>query len=139
MYETLFKAKTVLNGKWVVGFYVCIGENHYIYTGKINLLSNSLEERYRVVPETKVQYIGLSDTNKRKIFSGDILKCCDKNNGLEFIAVVEFGNPNGEYNWGWQLRHLKGDKPNLDILLWVDMEETGVTCEVIGNIHDERE
>lgn len=132
MCETLFKAKTVLSGKWVTGYYVCIDGNHYIYTGKA-------EERYRIVPETKVQYTGMTDTNKRKIFGGDIVKCRDENENIEFIAVVEFGNPNGEYNWGWQLRHLKGDNPNLDILCWIDMEDTGTTCEVIGNIYDSYE
>lgn len=139
MVNALYKAKRADNGKWVEGFYICIGTKfHYIYSGKLNLLSNNLEERYRIIPETAGQYTGLSDTNKKKIFGGDVVKCRDESEGIEFIAVVEFGNPNGEYSWGWQLRHLKGDKPNLDILCWIDMEETGTTCEVIGNIFDEK-
>ena len=60
-------------------------------------------------------------------------------NEMEFISVVEFGNPNGTYSWGWQLKHIKGDKPNFDILLWVEMEEIGAYIEVIGNIHDNPE
>ena len=60
-------------------------------------------------------------------------------NEIEFISVVEFGNPNGTYSWGWQLKHIKGDKPNFDILLWVEMEEIGAYIEVIGNIHDNPE
>lgn len=86
-----------------------------------------------------MQYTGLKDKNRKEIFESDIVKCVDKNSGIEFIAIVEFGNPNGEYNWGWQLRHIKGDKPNLDILLWVEMEDSGATCEVIGNIYENPE
>lgn len=85
------------------------------------------------------QYTGLRDDNKKEIYEGDIVKCVDINSGSEFVAVVEFGNPNGEYSWGWQLRHIKGDKPNLDILLWIDMEESGASCAVIGNIYENPE
>ena len=34
---------------------------------------------------------------------------------------------------------MKGAKPNTDILLWFDMEETGAYSEIIGNIHDNPE
>lgn len=32
-----------------------------------------------------------------------------------------------------------GEEPNIntDILLWIEMEEAGAYCEVIGNIHDD--
>ena len=52
---------------------------------------------------------------------------------------MEFGNPNSFYSWGWQLRFLEDFPFNEDILLWIDMEETGAFCEVIGNIFDNPE
>lgn len=87
------------------------------------------------------QYTGLTDKNGTKIFEGDIVHCWYEDyseSGLdsEFYAIVQFGNPNGNYTWGYQLRKVKGDKINYDILLWVEMEDAHAYCEVIGNIHD---
>lgn len=66
-------------------------------------------------------------------------KCYDANNGGSFTAIVSFGNPNSEYNWGFQLVKIGGDNFNTDILVWVDMEETGAYIEVISNIYDSAE
>ena len=82
------------------------------------------------------QYTGLTDKNGVRIFEGDIVKCHDKNIGDSFVAIVEFGNPNGFYNWGWQLKSITKTDFNVDILLWTEMEESGAYIEVIGNIHD---
>ncbi len=139
MREILFRGKRTDNGEWVEGYYV-----------KAELLNGSGEEHviieysaegttYHVISETVGQFTGLTDKNGTKIFEGDIVKCTDENNLLEFCAIVEFGNPNGEYNWGWQLKYIKGTKVNMDILCWVDMEDLGAYIEVIGNIYDNPE
>ena len=94
---------------------------------------------YEVDPDSIGQFTGLTDKNGKKIFEGDILKFTDTNAEYEWIGKVEFGNPNAEYNWGFQLVYISGTKPNTDILLWFDMEETGAYSEVIGNIHDNPE
>ena len=94
---------------------------------------------YGVVdPETVGQYTGLKDKNGKKIFEGDIVRLTDEHNEMEWTAVVVFGNPNGDYNWGWQLNAIEEFDGNKDILLWVDMEESGAYCEIIGNIHDKK-
>ena len=95
---------------------------------------------YGVVdPETVGQYTGLKDKNGKKIFEGDIVRLTDEHNEMEWTAVVVFGNPNCDYNWGWQLNAIEEFDGNKDILLWVDMEESGAYCEVIGKIHDNPE
>ena len=102
-------------------------------------MTNDVPKMVEVDPSTICQCTGLKDKNGKLIWENDVVRCIDKNNDLEFIAVIEFGNPNAFYSWGYQLRHIKGDKPNLNILLWIDMEDTGATCEVIGNIFDNPE
>ena len=92
-----------------------------------------------VVPETVGQYTGLKDKNGKKIFEGDIVRLTDEHNEMEWTAVIVFGNPNGDYNWGWQLNAIEEFDGNKDILLWVDMEESGAYCEIIGNIYDNPE
>jgi uncharacterized phage protein (TIGR01671 family) len=88
------------------------------------------------------QFTGLLDKNGVEIYEGDILELKAQGSGyavLNWVAVVEFGNPNGEYNWGWQLKPIKGVGINPDILLWVETEMPNVSCEVIGNIYENPE
>lgn len=126
MREILFRGKRIYDGKWSES--VCPnGEMH----------SDTITYDYD--RKTVCEYTGLTDKNGKKIFEGDILKLEDKVNGGECVVFVEFGNPNGEYNWGFQLVKVHGDNLNTDILLWVDMEETGAYAEIIGNIFDDSE
>ena len=133
MREILFHGKRADNGEWVEGFYLYTNENTQPVIIDMECCSNV------IIPETVGQYTGLTDRNGRKIFEGDIVKCTDTINDFEFNAVVEFGNPNGEYNWGYQLKFISGEESNFDILCWVDMKETGAYIEIIGNIHDNPE
>ena len=118
---------------WVEGYLYGIWERRYILWGMINDVPNMVE----VDPSTICQCTGLKDKNGKLIWENDVVKCVDVNAETEFFAVVEFGNPNGFYSWGYQLKHIYGDEPNLDILLWIDMDEAGATCEIIGKIFDE--
>ena len=142
--EILFRGKREDNGEWVYGnlFYDPDLEQTQILYFEYDLTyyGEDRESKGGIVDSCTVgQYTGLTDKNGRKIFEGDIIKCSDTINDIEFNAVVEFGNPNHDYNWGYQLKHISGEKSNLDILCWVDMEETGAFIEVIGNIHDNPE
>ena len=145
MREILFKAKRIDNGEWVEGYIVkcpCavqIGNGSCWYINVPPVDPDDNGGHYNVDPETVCQYTGLTDSNDMKVFEGDILKFTDKFNGYEWIGRMEFGNPNAGYTWGWQLVHLSGEKPNIDTLLWFDMEESGAYSEVIGNIHDKEE
>lgn len=144
MRERLFHGKRKDNGKWVEGYYFCDTDlnQSYIQGYAYYTNENGLQREAfccEVIPETVGQHIELPDKNGKKIFEGDIVKCTDTNVGCTFTAVVVFGNPNGEYNWGFQLMRISGANANTDILLWVDMEETGAFIEVIGNIYDNPE
>lgn len=118
-----------LNGQWIEGY---LSAPNYI-----NPPESAGE--FLVDENTVCQYTGLTDRNSRKIFEGDIVKFHDRNNDYSWMAVIVFGNPNSTYNWGWQLMPIGDCEGNPDILLWVDMEESGVFCEIAGNIFDNSE
>ena len=136
MREILFRGKTEISERWVVGDLVqwigddmCICEEY-----------NSTEKKqYAVIPETVGQYTGLMDKSGKKIFEGDIVKITDRNICFDTMAVIEFGNPNGLYTWGWQLKPLENKPFAIEILHWVDMEDSGAFIEVIGNVMDNPE
>lgn len=137
MREILFRGKRVDNGEWIEGFYAKSGDKHFI------LIDNDFAVGYvkmkEVIPETVGQFIGLTDRNGKKIFEGDIVELEDRYYDTKWRAAVEFGNPNGNYSWGWQLNPVGKVDINTDILCWVEMEEVGVCCEVIGTIYDNPE
>ena len=133
MREIKFRGKRIDDGKWEQGY--LINDN------EIRAINESLNIWYdaQVDEFTIGQFTGLYDKNGKEIYEGDILKLFDKWSGNTWYAKVEFGNPYGEYSWGWEFVYIKGDKVNTDCLLWVEMEETGAYCEVIGNIYDNPE
>lgn len=135
MRDILFRGKH--KGEWVYGSCYRSPEKSIII--EVSETMPTLIEGKYVTPKTIGQYTGLTDNNGKKIFEGDIVKCSDATYDYGFVAVVMFGNPNGEYNWGFQLKRIRGASANTDILLWVDMEESGAYIEVIGNIHDNPE
>ena len=97
MREILFRGKRVDNGTWTCGYLFCIWERTYLCWGT----TNGVPDMKEVLPETVCQFTGLYDKNGRKIFENDIVRLMDEYNEIEWTAVVVFGNPNGEYNWGW--------------------------------------
>lgn len=137
--EILFRGKRTGNGKWIYGNYN-IAEK--LDKSGIEYFIIEIEaegSQYYVLPETVGQYTGLNDKNGEKIFEDDIVEIYDENNDIRMKAYVEFGNPNGQYHWGYQLVPIDKVEVNIDILLWVEMEDTGAFIEVIGNIHDNPE
>lgn len=143
MREILFRGKDS-DGVWHEGFYVCHnGKSHAIYTGYAEVdCGEYYPQWFTVDPSTVGQYTGLTDKNGKNIFEGDIVHCYGKDSirAYDWKAVVEFGNPNSTYSWGWQLKPITDVDGNPDILLWVEMSDyMDIYCEVIGNIHDNPE
>ena len=139
MREIKFKGRREDTGKWVKGYYMCLlGVNG---AENSHFIIDEHGEYHRIDPDTLCEYIGLHADNKEEIYEGDIIKCSDLSNDFEFVAIVEFGNPNGQYNWGWQLHIIGGVKDvrdvNPDILCWVETEiEETTAVEILGNTHD---
>ena len=142
----LYRAKRTDNGEWVEGYYAVIGE-------KVVIIEKEREEFYDVEgekkshgnkivdvdPSTICQCTGLKDKNGKLIWENDIVELYDRNTDYKWRAVVLFGNPNCEYIWGWQLKPIGECEANKDILCWIDMEESGAFCEVVGSAIDNPE
>lgn len=115
----LYKAKRIDNGEWVQGYLYGIWEKRYILWG----MTNDVPDMIEVDPSTICQCTGLKD---------EINRC-------KWKAVVEFGNPTGEYNWGWQLVQVTECEANKDILLWIETEMSYMNAKIIGNTIDNLE
>ena len=145
MRDILFKAKRIDNGEWVQGgilhqtdYYGDKVDKYFIIDGTCTV-DYDIGEAFEVDENTVCQYTGLTDKNGNKIWENDIVELYDTNNNYKWKAIVKFGNPNATYNWGYQLHPIGQYKVNTDILLWVEMEDTGTICEVIGNVFDNPE
>lgn len=135
MREILFRAKGLYKDTWYYGNFVECKRN--LTCEIVDLDENEMNLSHYVRRETLGQYTGLKDRNGKKIFGGDIVKLKELNYNYEWTAIIEFGNPNGEYCWGWNLKPItKSVECNTDILCWVGMEDVNVYCEVIGNVFD---
>ena len=128
MREIIFRGKACIG--WVYG------DLRHLNDGRVAIRKDGEIYPYEVIPETVGQYTGLKDKDGKMIFEGDVVKITDRNVCFDTMAVIEFGNPNGLYNWGWQLKPLENKPFAIEILHWVDMEDSGAFIEVIGNIHD---
>lgn len=143
MRQILFRGKRVDNDEWVYGYLV---EATNVITDKKATFIIEQDATYythgefscsfEVQPETVGEFAGLLDTNGNKIFEGDIVKITDKIVGYERFAFIEFGNPNAQYDWGWQLHPISKEPFAVAILHWVDMEESGAFIKVIGNVYN---
>lgn len=131
MREILFRGKRVGNGEWVEGGYY---ENN---TGKY-IISPAFVA-HLTIPETVGRFTGLTDTNGRKIFEGDILRVTDEHKEyITFVRCVDntlcvdiFVDNTGvlELDYDYTAIGFAED-------FW---KNQSCKVEIIGNIHDNTE
>lgn len=155
-----FRGKDKTTGKWVEGFYVCIGEKYsYIFTGKIDFRTSLLTPKSAVIPETVGQNTGMKDKKGTEIYEGDIIEVEDElvwgyntEGGMEYDScecrsrfIIGYDESEAAFRiTGSNLRDYEEDS---QFLYDIDTNGNGenivkeVECRatVIGNIHDNPE
>lgn len=121
MREILSHGKRIDNGEWVEGYYVPIGEYHYILTGRLELVPYLGFEHFLVNPETIGRFSGLTDRNGTKIFEGDIVHV--KARSCSFTSCVIY--------WSEEARYVCKTKSDMRYAICNKFE-----FEVVGNIYD---
>ena len=134
MRDILFRGKCVDSGEWVYGYYrPCVFGNFPAEPAIID--ADELEKGrwapVRVIPETVGQFIGLTSRKGKKIFEGDIVRTIGYY-GNE-IGVIR----RGEYDV--YSRYVFGGYYCVDKTSALVEWTSSLSCEVIGNIHDNPE
>lgn len=137
MREILFRAKRMVNEKWVEGNYVekydPLGKRHLILYADNYVRWKCME----IVPETLCQFTGLCDKNGKRIWENDIIKY----HFGEIYAPIKYGYYQNCFD-SQKTEHLgfyvdwTGDKClRKDLGYWIDM----VYAIPVGNIFDNPE
>lgn len=136
MRQINFRGKSSRDGEWFFG-------NLYDKDTKGNTHIMSLERGCLVIdPDTVGQYTGLHDRKDREIYEGDILfvEFADKSGGNQLV-----GWSKETASWGimstYEYQSLKDgyDWPEFESHTLLAFLRHAITCEVVGNIHDNPE
>lgn len=118
--EILFRGWNKKNKRWLYGYYVVNGGEHFISPGAF---VNDLEfyEDYVVDADTVGQYTGMKDKKGKKIFEGDILNV----DFLDVTRTVSYGK--------------NGFVCEAANMVSYDLRNVYKDCCVIRNSHDYQE
>lgn len=130
--EHLYRAKRKnwrksFNKEWIEGYYVKIGDNHFILTA--HAANEGFIEDFEIDSDIVCEYTGLQDKDGTKIFEGDIVRRIDLHNVKEPSAgFIEYDTENTSF-----------------LIHWVDIQNYSATfpwkdrIKVIGNVFDNPE
>lgn len=141
MREIIFRGKRIDNGEWVEGFYTCFnGKEHRIYSGYAETdCGDYYPDWDNIDPETIGEYTGLTDSNGKKIFEGDIIK----SGSYEFlVSHGKCGGCDNTDNYGYIGFHLEPANEETKLYMGYGLRDDicyYTEAEVIGNIHDNPE
>ena len=130
MRDILFRGKRTDNGEWIEGYYCPKPYSHFPCEPTIFPFETINKDWHgeRVDPETVGQYTGLTDTNGRKIFEGDIVE----GNSEYFTYTHPYGKV--VYDGGQYLISFDDVLEDIECLgAWAN------DVEIIGNIYDNPE
>ena len=119
MREILFRGKSKTTGEWFYG-------NLFVEDAKGRThVGITTRACFNIVPETVGQYTGMADKNGTNIFEGDIVRESFKGHGRIYHVF-------------WDDDYFAFRAKGEDITYQLD-EISPSHCEVIGNIHDNKE
>jgi len=139
--EMKFRGQRKLNGDWVFGSYIAIGEDWCQIVPTGTEYDEIDVEKTRVITETVGQFTGLKDKNDKEIFEGDILVKVE----TDYDKWQEL-----DYEGEEPLKRDKIDVATMDRFpnYWLENESFGYDgedlesppyWEIIGNIHENPE
>ncbi len=124
--EAKFRGKRKLNGEWVYGSYIQIGNDWCCIVPSKTEYDEVGLNTTRVISETVGEFTGLTDKNNKPIYEGDILQCYYGGSKHGAVEQVEFKDG------AFILRHRA-----TPISVYLEYDGTYTTdIEVIGNIYE---